>query len=150
MVLTRYWTNVCFHLLYLLKTLKISNKCAYFKPTYICQYFNSVLIPGNANYSQRSVVDFIKLRMETRKIFLQNDSFLLVTFKTNIIWMKSKRMIFCPQMSSHKWLIYALAVVCVSIRQAAAAPAPQEDSPPMPVRSYSSKIHDNNRNRDNN
>ncbi|XP_053609265.1 cuticle protein 10.9-like [Plodia interpunctella] len=37
-------------------------------------------------------------------------------------------------MSSTKWLVCALVVVCISIRQSAGAPAPQEEeaSPPMP------------------
>ncbi|XP_072948801.1 cuticle protein 10.9-like [Epargyreus clarus] len=35
-------------------------------------------------------------------------------------------------MASIKWIACALVLVCVSIRQTIAAPAPQEEYPPMP------------------
>ncbi|XP_028173559.1 pro-resilin-like [Ostrinia nubilalis] len=45
-------------------------------------------------------------------------------------------------MSSGKWIVCALAIVCVSVRQAAAAPAPQEDNGPPTPYEYKYDVED--------
>lgn len=43
-------------------------------------------------------------------------------------------------MSSAKWFACALVMACVAVRQTESAPAPQEDSPPMPVSIFKKMI----------